>query len=195
MLFIAGAGSNIAQEFMQRVATRMPGEEMQRGKTAEAPLNADRYLFCAGLLNGCAIGAQSDASLFEMMKVNYIDVVVAVDKILLKNEKARVCVVGSESGYSGSYDMGYAASKAALHLFVEKRRIYERQQLVGVAPWIVGDAGMTSRRPASELDAIRRVHPKREFDTSANVAEMIYHLLYVDSGHTTGTIVRMNGGR
>jgi hypothetical protein len=54
---------------------------------------------------------------------------------------------------------------------------------------------MTLRRDDTEnLERRREEHPKKRFLTSLEVAKMVHHLLYVDEGYTTGTVIRMNGG-
>jgi NAD(P)-dependent dehydrogenase (short-subunit alcohol dehydrogenase family) len=158
---------------------------------------ADRYLFCAGVLVGKRIGDQSWPETAETFRVNFDLVARACEAIFASNGRARVCVIGSESGISGSYDAAYGASKAALHHYVETKRLNAPgQQLVAIAPSIIADAGMTTRRSDLEqLEARRRAHPKKRFLRAVEVARLVHHVLYVDEGYLSGVVIRMNGGQ
>ena len=106
--------------------------------------------------------------------------------------------MGSDSGYKWSYDGAYAAAKAALHRFIECKRLkYPNQQLVGVAPSCIEDSeSVKARGPDGKRALIERIrdHPKQRWVTSFEVANMIHHLLVCDRGYTSGVVIRMNGG-
>lgn len=153
----------------------------------------ERYLFCAGVLSG---KQEPDArEITSMLVVNYVHVVRACECILSANPFARICIIGSESGISGSFDKIYAGSKAAIHSYIETRRVGPHQQLVGIAPSIIEDAGMTLRRTDTEnLERRWKSHPKQRFLKSEEVAELVVFLLYQDRGYICNTVIRMNGG-
>ena len=116
------------------------------------------------------------------------------NRILATNSAARICVIGSESGYRGSYDGTYAEAKAVLHHYIEATCLRPGQQLVGISPGIIADAGMTTRRMDTENLARRlEEHPKRRFLVAREVARMAQTLLY-DQPYISGTIIRMHGG-
>jgi NAD(P)-dependent dehydrogenase (short-subunit alcohol dehydrogenase family) len=160
------------------------------------PLRAERYLFCQGLLRPERIGDQSEEEIAESFLVNAAQIIRECDTIFAENENARVCVIGSESGFSWSHDGSYAAAKAALHQYVETKKLTKPgQQLICIAPGMIGDAGMTARRKDQENVNLRCAsHPKGRLLTSVEVARMIYHSLYVDEGYLSGIVIRMNGG-
>jgi NAD(P)-dependent dehydrogenase (short-subunit alcohol dehydrogenase family) len=160
------------------------------------PVSAARYFFCVGLLRSKPLADQTEDELAESMVANYSQVVFECDRLLSANACARICVMGSESGYSGSFDGSYALAKERLHRYVETKRLpYPGQQLVCVAPSIILDASMTLRRADTDgLERRRWAHPKRRYLAAMEVAQMVHHLLYVDRGYTTGTVVRMHGG-
>ncbi len=193
MIAIAGAGSEIAKALLTLIP---PEETVLDGKADELPGVADRYLFCAGYLAGKKIGHASELELAETWDVNFYQPVKAIDRILAINRHARIAVVGSESAYTGSFDMAYAGAKAALHTYVETKRLpHADQQLFAVAPTIIGDAGMTTRR--SDLAAVARraeLHPKGRWLSSLEVARLIHFGLYVDAGYLSGIVIRLNGG-
>lgn len=193
MIIATGWGSTIVQALLPLLPE---GEKSRRAVYYDVPLKADRYLFCAGVLRARKIATQSDSELTETFLVNCASVIQACDRIIEANDNARICVVGSESGFSGSFDGAYAASKAALHRYVETKRLRTaEQQLVCVAPGIIGDSGMTLRRTDQrELHQREMMHPKGRFLEAAEVAQLIKFLLYDDAGYVSGCVIRMNGG-
>ncbi len=190
MLAVTGYRSKIVSELIPLLPE---GEEVIRLDTTTPICN--RYLLCAGVLRPKRIADQSPEEIAETFRVNCSWPIQFCDDMLEKNPEARICVVGSESGFSGSFDGAYAAAKAGLHRYVETKQLGPFQQLVCVAPSIIEDAGMTTSRADKDVLEVRRtLHPKRRFLKALEVARMIKHLLYVDEGYTTGTVVRMNGG-
>lgn len=194
MIAIRGAASEIAL----RLLPLLPADEMvvvvPRGEIP--PIAGDRYLFCQGLLRAKPACLQTEAEIDEGLQVNLHQIIRACDQILAGNPRARICVIGSESGCTGSFDETYASAKGLLHRYVETRRLaYPGQQLVCVAPSIIENAGMTVRRQDRDnLDRRKALHPKRRFLDAGEVARLVKFLLYEDRGYITGTVIRMHGG-
>lgn len=195
MIAIRGIHSFIAQELIKLLPENEIVREIDRGERIEFEERADRFFYCQGLLRPKSIVEQDGNERIQSFWVNALRVIRDCDLILERNSKARICVMGSESGFAWSYDGVYAAAKAALHQYVETKRLKPNQQLVCVAPSIVADAGMTVRRDDQEILLNRlREHPKHRFLLSEEVARMVHFLLYVDRGYTTGVVIRINGG-
>lgn len=194
MIAIRGMGSNIAKAFVNVVFRS--GTPLEIKRNSVPPFNVDQYLICQGILYGKRRVDMTTEEVSETYKVNYIQPACMCDSILGHNPTARICVIGSESGISGSYDECYADSKRLIHHYVETKHTEPAQQLICVAPSIIEDAGMTLRRNDTEnLDKLRDRHPKGRFLTSIEVAKMIYFLLFEDLGYTTGVVIRMHGGK
>ena len=190
MLVVTGYRSKIVDELRQLLPA---GEEINRLDCSHP--TADRFLLCAGLLRCKSLSEQSEEDICEALAVNLIRPMRLCDKILAGNDRARICIVGSESGFTWSHDGAYAAAKAALHRYVETKKLRPNQQLVCVAPSIISDCQMTlARKDADNLQKRMDAHPKQRFLLAREVARMIHFLLYVDEGYTTGTVIRMNGG-
>lgn len=174
----------------------LPDESVVRIDSANpSALIADRYVLAAGVLYSKRIVEQTREEIETCLRVNLTDTMRLCESILEGNPAARICVIGSESGYRGSYDQTYAAAKAGLHQYVETRKVGKRQQLVAVAPHIIADSGMTRRRVDYE-ECMRRAEetPRGRYITAIEVARMVHFLLYVDQGFTNNTVVRMHGG-
>ena len=191
MLCIYGWNSRISEELRRLLPEK---ETAVRGDLNEAPPEALRYLFAVGVLYPKRLKDQTEAERAESWRVNCEAVVRLCDDILAHNPAARICVIGSESAYRGSFDGGYARAKRHLHRYIEEKRIGPRQQLVGVSPGIIADAGMTLRRADKDNLAERRdAHPMKRFLTAMEVGKMAHHLLY-EQPYVSGTVVRMHGG-
>ncbi len=193
MLAITGFGSRIVQELLPLLpvsegwCTYDPGAD---------PLGACRYLLCAGYLVGKPISKMTATEWDATLIANLQTPMEIAERILAENPRARIVIMGSESGISGSYDRAYAAAKAAIHNYVETKRLPSPlQQLVAIAPGIIGDAGMTTRRTdVANLEQRRLEHPKGRFCTALEVARLVHFLLYQDEGYISGCVIRMNGG-
>lgn len=194
MIHVRGAGSAIAQALeANHLALVCPVERGQK-----MPDDGELYLFCVGLIRQKRIADQDEAEIAMTFFVNTIFVIKECDRLLAVNPKARICVIGSESAFKGSFDGAYAAAKAALHRYVETKRLnYPDQQLVCVAPTCIENTGMNKRRNADGVAALERRrlgHPKQRWLQPIEVARMVHHLLCVDYGYTTNTVIRMSGG-
>lgn len=192
-LVVIGHKSNLSVEFTKLMSS---DDSIVRGYFPYPILNADKYLICAGYLCGKPILEQSGKELKKGWESNFLDIVVFCEKVLAVNHSARICIIGSESGYMGSFDMLYAGAKAALHLYIEKKQLKPNQQLVGIAPGIIEDAGMTTRR--TDLDNLqkrRQAHPKGRFLLSVEVAKLAHYLLSEEAEYISNTVVQVHGGR
>lgn len=194
-LAINGGRSAIARSLIENWLS--PHEilvRVQRGE--DMPLDCARYLFCQGLMFGKQASDLSPDQAAESMHVNFIWIANQCDRIFEKNDRARICLIGSESGFAGSFDGTYADAKRHLHHYVETKPLRTPdQQLICIAPSIIGDAGMTIRR--KDIDNLVRraeAHPKRRFLQADEVASLIHHVLYIDHGYLSGVTIRMHGG-
>lgn len=192
MIYVRGARSAIAQE----LDVLWPVVSVGRGE--QMPDDGERYLFCAGLIRQKPIAEQSEDEIAETFMVNAASVIKECDRLLSVNPIARICVMGSESAFKWSFDGAYAAAKAALHRYVETKRLpFPDQQLVCVAPTCIVNTGMNRQRNAdgiAGLEKRRLEHPKQRWLQPIEVARMVHFLLCVDEGYTTNIVVRMNGG-
>ena len=193
MLAVTGYNSRLVDE----LKALLPAGEQVVAVARRGPVmqQARRFLLCAGVIRPARLTSQSDDEAHETMDVNCFDPIRLCEHILGRFEDARICIVGSESGFAWSFDDAYAASKAALHRYVETRKIGPKQQLVAIAPSIIEDCGMTlAREDAENLERRKLENPKRRFLKAAEVARLIHFLLYQDEGYLSGTVIRMNGG-
>lgn len=190
---ITGIKSNISQNFI-----KLLGEVNIHGVRAESIedyLWADKYLFCQGVLYPKQEEDQSEQEREHSKFVNFQSIADACDMILAGNPRARICIIGSESGYRGSFDGNYAKYKKMIHEYIETAPIqFPTQQIVGLAPTIIEDTAMTqNRKDQDNLDRRRKEHPMGRFLKSSEVASMAYTLLYKQP-YINKTVIRMHGG-
>lgn len=191
MLGITGYHSSIAQAYTQGPHVDC---EFIHGRIQHLPFDCDEYLLCAGVLHGKTIREMDEVDLTETFQVNFSDIAKFCDTLFKVNETARVCVIGSESGVKGSFDMAYAGAKAALHLYVETKRLSTKDQhLVAVSPTIIQDAGMTTRRDDRE-DVILRGKSRRmqRWLKASEVARVAHFAL--QEGALSNTVIHITGG-
>jgi short-subunit dehydrogenase len=175
LLAVTGLSTSIIRELARLTdepISRIEGDHAWFDTGFHIP-EAERFVLAAGLLVGKPIAQQSALEIENTLTVNLVSPMRICEKILGTNDRARICVIGSESGIFGSYDETYAAAKAGLHNYIQSRRILPSQQLVCVAPPIISDAGMTIRR-----DDYPEILTKRRTVTSQQVAIVIRQLLY-----------------
>lgn len=190
MIAIRGAGSKIVQELYNIAQDQFVG--VDRNKVMPV---ADRYLFCAGLLRPKSRDEQTDSELEEGYRVNLWQVTDDCDRIFSAQEKARVCVIGSESAYTGSFDGVYADAKRSLHRYVEQKKLKPGQQIVCISPGVIEDCGMALRRCDTwRLDERKARHPQKRFLKAIEVARLVKFCLYEDRGYLSNVVIRLNGG-
>ena len=195
MFLMSGWNSAISAE-VRRIVRLKQDEHFERFDDGKVDVTTpERFLFCQGVLHGKSALMMSEEDIWQTAHINMNNVIDRCERVLGVNSKARICIIGSESGIVGSFDRFYAAAKAGIHQYVETRRLLPGQQLVAIAPNVISDAGMTLRRAdVARLEQRRLNHPQRRFCTSAEVAEAVVFLLYGDRGYINNTVVRMNGG-
>lgn len=190
-LGIAGSRSAIAQEAVKMLPE---GEEVWFGNGLSIDLTeCDRYLFCTGYLAGKSIIDLPPSESRDTFQKNFLTVARACDFIIEEYDHARIVVLGSESGFSGSYDGTYGAMKAALHHYVTTKKLRTKDQmLVALAPHIIEDTAMTQRRvDLPELLERGKATRLGRWLTAREVAAEAIHLLYHASPSLSGQVIRM----
>lgn len=189
MLAVTGLTTTIVQHYLS-----IRQEEVQRIEAFPSLAHptpiikvpfADRYILAAGILHQSRLHKQTEKEIIESLCVNFVNVVRICEYIFENYAKARVCIIGSESGVKWSFDDTYAGAKAAVHTYVATRRVTQLQQLVCVAPTIISDSGMTMRRKDYP-----DVLAKRRTVTAKQVAETISGLFSPEID-LNNTVVRM----
>jgi len=187
---IAGTRSTIAKEFQKLVPE---SENVQLRKLATLGHHHRRYLICTGYLAGRDIRELSLQEQQDTMDLNFVAVAQFCEAVLSKNTRARICVLGSESGFKGSFDQAYAGAKAALHHYVQTTNPSDAEQmLVALAPHIIWDSNMTQEREdVGNMPALGRMNRTKKWLTASEVAKTAHWLLYDAPVSLSGQVIRM----
>jgi NAD(P)-dependent dehydrogenase (short-subunit alcohol dehydrogenase family) len=176
MFTATGVGSTIVRELATITgehAQRIEGDLSQYGAELTIPDGSHRYVLAAGVLHGRAVQDLTPEQVRETLAVNLVSVVRICDTVLRRDPKARICIIGSQSGCRWSFDELYALAKGAVHRYVEQRPTRCCQQLVAVAPPIIADSGMTMRRHDYPAVLATRPHCR-----AVDVARVVHRLLW-----------------
>lgn len=153
------------------------------------------YLIITGFLQPKKILEQSMDEINKSFLINSAGPVMTSETILERDEKARIFILGSESGKKGSYDMTYALSKSTLRMYTKTRRVKSCQQLILLSPSTIEDMGMTVRRTDRErLEKYKAEHPKKRFLNTNEIAEIV-DKLYQCTNYITNIEIEINGGK
>jgi len=127
-----------------------------------------------------------------------ISPLIAVGKLRENFNKGGVIILyGSQSGFRGSWDDGYAASKGAIHSFVKAvcTKVAPDLRVVGIAPGIVGDTRMSSEIFAGDKLAKKaETIPLKTTATSREMAELTDFIMSDTCRFMTGSMIDINGG-
>ncbi len=158
----------------------------------------DSFINCAGTMIGKSIFEISAAQLIELNNVNVVSPLIAVGKLKENFRKGGVIILyGSQSGFRGSYDDGYAASKGAIHSFVKAvcTKVAPDLRIVGIAPGIVGDTRMSSEIfSGDKLAKKAKTIPLMITATSREMAELTDFIMSDSCRFMTGNMIDINGG-
>jgi short-subunit dehydrogenase len=189
VIAVTGYKTTIVQELRELVDEHVIRMSMDLKKwdcQVNVPRGVDRFVLAAGVLHQATILEQTPAQMRECLTVNMVNVVRICETITRVNSNARICIIGSESGFKGSYNELYALSKAAIHAYVSWEGVLPTQSLVCVAPPIIRDSGMTRSR---------KDYPKglenRATVSARDVAERVKSALYDDSYLGRSVVERM----
>lgn len=193
MIGIAGHRTTIAQEFM----SLLPNEQFVRDRLQELPLDLGRYLVCVGYLAGRSLLEINAEDAWRSWATNFLEPARFCERVFNANPQARVCLIGSESGYNGSYDMAYAGAKAALHMYVENKKLTSPvQQLIAISPCIIRDSGMTQRRvDLDRLEARAAATRHNRLLEAREVATLARDLLSASTPFLSNTVIRLREDR
>ena len=156
---------------------------------------SNKFIISSGFLQSKNINEQEYSERINSFLINSIGPVLVTELILNQINNAKVFIMGSESGYKGSFDLTYALAKSSLRMFVKQRAVQENQQLLLISPSTISDWGMTKRRnDLKNLQEIKNDHPKKRFLNSLEIFDILNYLLS-SPNYLTNTEIEINGGK
>ena len=86
----------------------------------------DKIFLCHSILSNKKHLLKSEDEIYNQLKINLLSKIKICEISLKYNPKARIFIIGSESGLKGSYDIIYGLSKSSINKYVEERKILSK---------------------------------------------------------------------
>lgn len=127
---------------------------------------------------------------------NFLIPVSLIEQFNSTNCKFNFIYMSSESAKKGSFDGNYASQKAATELYIRECQLSNKESIVvGVAPSMLIDAGMTTRRlDVNNVLIAEQSHPKCRLLYTSELVTVIEFLLFQNT-YITNTVIEINGGK
>tara|TARA_S200000501_G_scaffold378092_1_gene439073 strand:+ start:4690 stop:5337 length:648 start_codon:yes stop_codon:yes gene_type:complete len=157
----------------------------------------DKIFLCHSILSNKKHLSKSNKEIHNQLNINLLSKIKICETSLKYNPKARIFIIGSESGIKGSYDIIYGLSKSSINKYVEERKIFNKgQQLICIAPSTIIDGKMTLKR--KDIKNVRKSiinNPKKRGLYAKEISKLIYDLSFNNTDYVTNTVINVNGGK
>ncbi len=157
----------------------------------------DKIFLCHSVLSNKKHLSKNNDEIHNQLNVNLLSKIKICEISLKHNPKARIFIIGSESGLKGSYDIVYGLSKSSINKYVEERKIFKKgQQLICIAPSTIIDGKMTINR--KDVKNVRKSiinNPKRRGLYAKEISKLIYDLSFNNTDYVTNIVINVNGGK
>lgn len=207
-ILIIGKSSNISKEFLKKIPKNnfifKPSKKVWNMKNIDfnsKKINlikkVNKILLLHSVISSTPFLKRRSLDIVSQISINLLSVVKICEIALQHNKKVKIIILGSESGIKGSFDVVYSLSKAAIHKYVEERKIkYPEQQLICLAPSTIIDSHMTiKRKDKRNVQKSIINNPKKRGILSKEISNLIYALFYEQTNYITNTVIRIDGGK
>ena len=207
-ILIIGKSSNISKEFLKKIPKNnfifKPSKKIWNMKNIDfnsKKINlikkVNKILLLHSVISSTPFLKRRSLDIVSQISVNLLSVVKICEVALQHNKKVKIIILGSESGINGSFDIVYSLTKAAIHKYVEERKIkYPEQQLICLAPSTIIDSHMTIKRK-DKINIQKSIinNPKKRGILSKEISNLIYALFYEQTNYISNTVIRIDGGK
>jgi NAD(P)-dependent dehydrogenase (short-subunit alcohol dehydrogenase family) len=207
-ILIIGKNSNISKEFLKKISKNksifQPSKKHWNMKTIDfdsKKINlikkVDKILLLQSVISSIPFLKRKSSDITNQVSINLLSIIKICEVALQYNKKVRIIILGSESGIKGSFDIVYSLSKAAIHKYVEERKIsHPNQQLICIAPSTIIDSHMTvKRKDKKNVQKSIINNPKKRGILSKEISNLIYTLFYEQTDYISNTVIRVDGGK
>jgi NAD(P)-dependent dehydrogenase (short-subunit alcohol dehydrogenase family) len=158
----------------------------------------DAMILLCGVLEGTSLEKKSYLDIDVDFEINAISQIKIV-KSLLNHFSAdgRVIFLNSISAFNGSYDVTYAASKAAIIGFIKSMAKHGPKTIRfnAIASGLIEDSSMASQFSAEDLDRHKSETPTGMHNESLKIADIIFNISGPSWINMNGQVIHVNGGR
>jgi len=157
----------------------------------------DKLIFLHSVISPKKLQYKTQKEINDQININLVSIIEISEIALKYNKKAKILIMGSESGLKGSFDIIYGLTKSGLHKYAEERKIqFKDQQLICLAPSTIIDGGITiKRKDKRNIKKSINLNPKKRGLKSKEVAKIIHYLLFKGMDYITNTVIHVNGGK
>ena len=207
-ILVTGGSSRIGKEFIKllpkNIVVKNPNKiewDLSKNKFNRKQINliknSDKIVILHSKLSSKSHLKKSLKDITNQICLNLTSIIRICEIALNSNPKARIIILGSESGLKGSYDIIYALTKSSIHKYVEERKIkYKDQQLLCLAPSTISDGKMTlKRKDKKNVKKSISINPKKRGIKSKEISIFIYKLLFEITDYVSNTTIHINGGK
>lgn len=207
-ILVTGGSSKIGKEFIKlipkNIIIKNPNKiewDLSKNKFSRKQVNliknSDKIVILHSKLSSKSHLKKSLKDITNQICLNLTSTIRICEIALNSNPKARIVILGSESGLKGSYDIIYALTKSSIHKYVEERKIkYKDQQLLCLAPSTISDGKMTlKRKDKKNVKNSININPKKRGIKSKEISIFIYKLLFEITDYVSNTTIHINGGK
>ena len=159
--------------------------------------SSNKILLLQSVISSKKFLNRRENDIIDQIRINFLSIIKICEVALKYKKKAKIVILGSESGIKGSHDIVYGLMKTALHQYVKERKInFPNQQLVCIAPSTIIDANITIRRKdKNNVKKSIRNNPKKRGLKSKEIAELIYNIFYNITDYLSNTVISVDGGK
>ena len=207
-ILIIGKTSKIAKEFIKKLSKStsvfIPSKTEWDMKDLNFSLSKinhikkmDKILLLHSVISSTPILKRKSSDILQQVSINLLSVIKVCEIALQYNKFVKIIILGSESGFKGSFDIVYALSKTAIHKYVEERKLrFPKQQLLCIAPSTIIDANMTiKRKDKYNVTKSIKNNPKKRGILSKEVSNLIYSLFFEQTDYLTNAVIKLDGGK
>lgn len=158
----------------------------------------DVLVVLCGVLSGESIKEKSDLDIERDFTINAISPIKIVKRLLDHfTGEGRVIFLNSISAFNGSYDVTYAASKAAIVGFVKSMAKHGPPNIHfnAIAPGLIEDSRMATQFSDQDMARHRAETPSGVLNRSKDIAGIIFDICGPSWKNLNGQVIHINGGR
>jgi 3-oxoacyl-[acyl-carrier protein] reductase len=164
----------------------------------KAGLRIDAMILLCGVLGGKSLEKKSYLDINIDFEINAISQIKIVKSLLNHfSEDGRVIFLNSISAFNGSYDVTYAASKAAIIGFIKSMAKHGPKTIRfnAIASGLIKDSSMASQFSAEDLDRHKSETPTGMHNESSKIADLMFDICGPSWINMNGQVIHVNGGR
>ena len=167
--------------------------------TFELPeiVGIDILIFLNGVITGNPLADYPEKLMHEVMNVNFTSQAYLLKKIIPKlNPAARVIYTSSISGFKGSFDPMYAASKSAILGFIKSIAASPQTKfrINAIAPGLIANSKMFDDMDKINQDFHTQNTPTQTLTAIKDIAEIYVNLCEPCWSNLHGQVIHINGG-